>query len=85
MKGWKKLKTLERLEQLEPNYVHILPTAHKENCGYKVTLPPLGAELYRKVVKKYFKTLEHLEQFQPKSLHIYYLQPTKETVRVKYS
>ena len=55
MKGLKKhFKTLERLEQFESNYVHILPTTHKGNCRHNVTLNPLGAELYRNVVGKYF-------------------------------
>jgi hypothetical protein len=61
---------MERLEQFEPNYVHILPTTQKENDRHNVTITHLGAESYRKVVKKYFKTLERLEKFEPKSVHI---------------
>ena len=35
-----------------------------------LSLAPLGAQIYRKMVKKYFKTLERLEQFEPKSVHV---------------
>ena len=52
----------------EPNYVHILPTAHKENCWHNVTLAPLGTEFYR--AEKNISILERLEQFEPKSVHI---------------
>ena len=62
--------TQERLQQFEPKSVQRLLTIHKGTCRHNVTLESLGAELYRKVVKKYFKTLERLEQFEPKSVHI---------------
>jgi hypothetical protein len=47
----------------------MLATTHTVKRRHKVTLPPLGAELYRKLAKKYFKTLESLEQFEPNYLH----------------
>ena len=36
---------LERLEQFEPKFVHIILSTHEENCRYKVTLASLGAKL----------------------------------------
>ena len=61
---------MERLEQFERKWVHVLPTTHKGNSRHKVTLPSFGAELYRKGVKKYLKTLERLEEFEPNHVHI---------------
>ena len=36
----KYLKILERLELFKQNYVHMLPTANKENCRHEVILAP---------------------------------------------
>ena len=76
----KYFRTLEPLKQIEPNYVHILPTTYKGTCRPKVTLAPVGGGLSRdeKIFYKVWNPWSNLIKNQ----YTYYLQPTKEPVGI---
>ena len=66
--------TLECLEQIQPNLVHILLTTWreggKENCRCNITLAPLGVGVGKGNKQNNPKTLERLRKLKSNLLHL---------------